>query len=65
MRDLLARLESVDGPLVVIGDFNLTDQQSLYRPLTRRLRDAHQESGWGDGVHVHSLPEPRSPDVAH
>ena len=56
MRDLLARLESVDGPLVLIGDFNLTDQQSLYRPLTRRLRDAHQESGWGMGFTFTRFP---------
>jgi len=50
VRGLLARLEGIDGPLVLIGDFNLTDQQSLYAPLTRRLRDAHRESGWGMGL---------------
>jgi endonuclease/exonuclease/phosphatase (EEP) superfamily protein YafD len=49
LRALLARLEGIEGPLVVIGDFNTTDQQSLYAPLTRRLRDAHRESGWGMG----------------
>lgn len=49
VRGLLAYLEEIDGPLVVIGDLNLTDQQSLYAPLTRRLHDAHRESGWGMG----------------
>lgn len=46
---LLARLEEIGKPLVVVGDFNLTDQQSLYPALTRTLRDAHRESGWGLG----------------
>jgi vancomycin resistance protein VanJ len=49
LRALLARLEGIEGPLVVMGDFNVTDQQSLYAPLARRLRDAHRESGWGMG----------------
>ncbi|MFQ6102384.1 MAG: endonuclease/exonuclease/phosphatase family protein [Anaerolineae bacterium] len=55
-RDLLSRLEGIDNPLVVIGDFNLTDQQSLYEPLTRRLRDAHRESGWGMGFTFARFP---------
>ena len=54
--DLLSRLEQVDGPLVVIGDFNLTDQQSLYTSLTRHLRDAHRESGWGMGFTFTRFP---------
>ena len=49
MRDLLSRIVEIDGPLIVIGDFNLTDQQSIYAPLTRHLRDSHRESGWGMG----------------
>ena len=56
VRDLLSRLEQVDRPLVVIGDFNLTDQQSLYAPLTRHLRDAHRESGWGTGFTFTRFP---------
>jgi endonuclease/exonuclease/phosphatase (EEP) superfamily protein YafD len=56
VRALLQRLEGVDGPLVVIGDFNLTDQQSLYAPLARRLRDAHRESGWGMGFTFTRFP---------
>jgi vancomycin resistance protein VanJ len=57
LRGLLARLEGIDGPLVVIGDFNATDQQSLYAPLTRRLRDAHRESGWGMGFTFSPWPD--------
>lgn len=56
VRALLSRLEGVNDPLVVIGDFNLADQQSLYAPLTRRLRDAHRESGWGMGFTFTRFP---------
>lgn len=56
VRDLLSRLEGMDGPLVLIGDFNLTDQQSLYAVLTRHLRDAHRESGWGMGFTFTRFP---------
>jgi vancomycin resistance protein VanJ len=57
LRALLSRLEGIDGPLVVIGDFNATDQQSLYAPLARRLRDAHRESGWGMGFTFSRWPD--------
>jgi len=56
VRDLLARLEGVDRPLLVIGDFNLSDQQVLYAELTRHLRDAHRESGWGMGFTFTRFP---------
>ena len=59
--DILSRLEEMDDPLVVIGDFNLTDQQSLYAPLTRHLRDAHRESGWGMGFTYTHFPRFRLP----
>jgi endonuclease/exonuclease/phosphatase (EEP) superfamily protein YafD len=49
VRDLLSRLEETDIPVIVIGDFNTTDQQSPYAALTDRLYDAHSESGWGMG----------------
>jgi endonuclease/exonuclease/phosphatase (EEP) superfamily protein YafD len=49
VQDLLSRLGAMDTPVIVIGDFNLTDQQRSYAALTHRLRDAHHESGWGMG----------------
>ncbi|MBN1977422.1 MAG: endonuclease/exonuclease/phosphatase family protein [Anaerolineae bacterium] len=56
LRGLLLRLEGIAGPLVVIGDFNATDQQGAYALLTRRLRDAHRESGWGMGFTFSDWP---------
>ena len=49
IRDVIARADQIDGPLVVLGDLNLTDQQSIYPRLTREFRDAHREAGWGMG----------------
>lgn len=49
----LAGLEGGTGPLIVAGDFNLSDRQPLYRQLRRTLLDAHVEAGWGLG---HSFP---------
>jgi endonuclease/exonuclease/phosphatase (EEP) superfamily protein YafD len=57
LRGLLARLGGIEGPLVVIGDFNATDQHSLYAPLARRLGDAHRESGWGMGFTFSHRPD--------
>jgi vancomycin resistance protein VanJ len=47
--DLLARVEGIDGPLLVVGDLNLTDQNTGYRALARRLHDAYREAGRGLG----------------
>ncbi len=56
IRALLAHLEEMETPLVVVGDFNLADQQSLYPALTRTVRDAHRESGWGMGFTFTRFP---------
>ncbi len=49
----MARVEKVDGPVVLLGDFNLTDQTDQYRRITGSLRDAHRAAGWGFG---HTFP---------
>jgi endonuclease/exonuclease/phosphatase (EEP) superfamily protein YafD len=56
IRDVLRRIDRLDDPLVVIGDFNLTDQQIMYEPLTSRLKDAHRERGWGMGFTFSRFP---------
>ncbi len=42
-----------DGPAIVVGDFNVTDQNRAYRLMARQLRDAHRQVGWGLG---HTAP---------
>jgi len=47
----LLNMLPLDGPTLMIGDFNLTDQSSDYKVLARsRLHDAFREVGWGFGV---------------
>ena len=49
-RALIAGLE---GPIIVAGDLNTTDQTTAYRSLMRGLRDAYRVAGWGWG---HTYP---------
>lgn len=44
---LLARIEQVDGPLLVVGDLNTMPIQANYRRLTQLLQDAYVTSGVG------------------
>lgn len=38
-----------DGPLILGGDFNTTDQTQIYRLVNQHLHNAHWEAGWGFG----------------
>ena len=38
-----------NGPLILGGDFNTTDQTQTYRMVNKHLRDAHREAGCGFG----------------
>jgi endonuclease/exonuclease/phosphatase (EEP) superfamily protein YafD len=42
-----------DGPVVVVGDFNSTDQSDVYALMREHLTDAYRASGWGFG---HTFP---------
>ncbi len=46
---LTKAIAAVNGPLIVGGDFNTTDQSDGYRLLTQHLQNAHWEAGWGFG----------------
>lgn len=54
--DVVSRAEILGDPILVIGDFNLADQQRLYALLTQHLKDAHRESGWGMGFTFSRFP---------
>jgi vancomycin resistance protein VanJ len=49
MEAVVGVVDSLTGPLVVLGDFNLADQHRLYQQVTSQLVDSHRESGWGMG----------------
>ncbi len=48
-------IAAVDGPLIVGGDFNTTDQAETYWLVNRHLSNAHWEAGWGFGF---TFPSP-------
>lgn len=50
LREMMSAVETMEGPLVVLGDFNLTDLQAVYGEITQVLLDAHKEAGYGLGL---------------
>ncbi|MDQ3248737.1 MAG: endonuclease/exonuclease/phosphatase family protein, partial [Chloroflexota bacterium] len=46
-------IQTRPGPVIVVGDFNSTDQSDVYQTLTTALTDAHRAAGWGFG---HTFP---------
>ena len=46
---LLREIDAVEGPLVVMGDFNTSDREPPYAELAARLHDAYREAAWGFG----------------
>lgn len=46
-----------DRPVILAGDFNLSEFSDAYRCLAERLRDGYRGAGWGYG---HTWPEGKS-----
>jgi len=49
VQDLLQRIKKETQPLIVAGDFNMTEQSEDYNKLTEILEDAFKKSGIGFG----------------
>ena len=49
MSALVQAIAKVDGPLIVGGDFNTTDQSETYQLISHYLNNAHWQAGWGFG----------------
>jgi len=49
MRELLQAIDALASPLVLAGDFNISDQHEWYKRVSERFRDAHREAGSGMG----------------
>lgn len=45
LTDVLNRAEAVDGPVVIVGDFNMSEAFDLYQRFTERYTDAYAEVG--------------------
>ncbi|MBE2201998.1 MAG: endonuclease/exonuclease/phosphatase family protein [Anaerolinea sp.] len=49
MDAILDYIQQIDGPLVLVGDLNMTDQHPAYAALMAHLQDAFVERGRGLG----------------
>lgn len=49
-QQILRHVDSLEGAVVLAGDFNDTPDSRLYRLLSRRLQNAFQDAGWGLGT---------------
>jgi vancomycin resistance protein VanJ len=50
LAQLAARIDAAPRPLIVAGDFNLTERERPYDALAARLDDAFAVAGWGLGA---------------
>ena len=57
VRRLTEIVDSVRGPLLVTGDFNMTEYSADYHAMRARLGDAFRAAGRGLGL---TFPRPRS-----
>jgi endonuclease/exonuclease/phosphatase (EEP) superfamily protein YafD len=57
INELLGLIAEIDGPLIVLGDFNTPAGSRAHQQLLGDLRDAFQEAGRGLG---HTFPQPIS-----
>lgn len=48
--DLLARAASETAPVIMAGDFNLSDLSDAYNEITNQLTDAYRVAGFGLGL---------------
>ncbi|MDP8924522.1 MAG: endonuclease/exonuclease/phosphatase family protein, partial [Chloroflexota bacterium] len=53
VRRLCEMIDSIEGPLLVMGDFNFTERSEDYALVARRLTDAYRVAGRGLG---HTFP---------
>jgi endonuclease/exonuclease/phosphatase (EEP) superfamily protein YafD len=53
--DILRRAASDTAPVILAGDFNMTDQTEVYAHVAAWYRDTYREVGWGLGF---TFPEP-------
>ncbi len=49
INDVLRRAETVTDPLLIVGDFNMTNLSDDYGRVTDRYADTYEQIGWGMG----------------
>ncbi len=58
--ELFELVEKEQQPVILVGDFNFTDQSSDYKKISGVLLDAYSDAGWGLGL---TWPANRTPSV--
>lgn len=61
---LVQDIAAVNSPLIVAGDFNVTDQSAGYRLINKYLHNAHWDVGWGLGFSFPALPYTKGLPIA-
>jgi endonuclease/exonuclease/phosphatase (EEP) superfamily protein YafD len=61
---LLDRATQDDGALIILGDFNMSDQSEDYQRLTALYTDVYREVGWGMGFTFPDFSQPQSRPTA-
>lgn len=49
VNDVLRRTETITTPLLIVGDFNMTNLSDDYARVTDRYGDTYEQVGWGMG----------------
>jgi vancomycin resistance protein VanJ len=49
MEELFQRMSQDSGPMIVLGDFNMTSHFESYKRMTQNFKDAFREAGNGLG----------------
>jgi endonuclease/exonuclease/phosphatase (EEP) superfamily protein YafD len=64
VNQIMQYIATLNGPILLLGDFNMSDQNRAYTQLTRLVQDAYREAGWGFGftfpnnLQIRSIPLP-------
>jgi len=58
--DIATRAAALPGPVLVLGDFNMSDQSTVYGRMAAVLGDAFREAGWGFGFTIPNAVQRRS-----
>jgi endonuclease/exonuclease/phosphatase (EEP) superfamily protein YafD len=64
LRSILDRAAKDQGPLLIAGDFNMTDQSDAYQEITARYHDSWRDVGWGLGFTFPDYSEPNAGPIA-
>lgn len=64
LQGLLKQIDRTKGPLIVAGDFNTADRDTMYTQLATRMQDSYAKTNWGFGRtfpnsrHANRIPVP-------